>query len=179
MPADSAATRYARAAFEIAVASGDIAGWSTAIARIGSFLTQPEHARLLENSRVAVETKHRLVDAGLNDLPPLAGNLAHLLVNKGRTALAGGVAEHFTSLVEGHEGIARARVTTAVPLSDSDRNALGARLRQATGRRVQLEAAVDPSIVGGVVVQIGDRLFDGSTRSRLAALRENLVGAVG
>jgi F-type H+-transporting ATPase subunit delta len=173
-----AAKRYARAAFEVAVEEGQVNQWSPALARVAHFLSDGDAARALENSRVGQDVKHRLVDAGLGDLPKTPLNLAHILVNKGRTGIAVQIAEQFARLVEEHQGIARARAVTAVELSDTDREALSQRLRESTGRQVVLETEVDPSILGGVVVQIGDRLIDGSTKAKLEALRESLVGAV-
>ena len=179
MPAEVAAKRYAQAAFEIAAQAGDFAAWTGALSRIAAFMSETDPARVLENSRVALETKHQLVNAGLNGLPPLALNLAHLLVNKGRTPLAAQIADHFNNLAEERQGIARALVTTAVPLSDAERGSLASRLQQSTGAQVQIQTRVEPAIIGGLIVQIGDKLFDGSTRARLVALKESLEGAVG
>ena len=178
MPIEVAAKRYAQAVFAIASDSNDFRSWQGSLARIGAFTAELDHARLLENTRVPIETKHRLVDAGLADLPRLALNFAHILVDKGRTGLASQIAEHFTALVEEREGVTRALVTTAVPLADPERASLAARLQQSTGARVEIQTAVEPQIIGGVIVQIGDKLFDGSTRARLAALKSNLMGAM-
>ncbi len=178
MANESVARRYSQAAFELAVEAGEAEAWSRALARIAQFLSDGEAARALQNTRVSHEVKHRLIDAGLADLPRMPLNLAHILVNKGRTGLAVLIAEQFARRVEEHQGIARARAVTAVALSDAERQTLAQRLRESTGRQVLLETDVDPSILGGVVVQIGDRLLDGSTRARLEALRGSLVGAV-
>lgn len=178
MAKEVAAKRYARAAFDLAVEQNEIPAWTDALARIAHFMSDGDAGRALQSGRVGQETKHRLVDAGLGDLPRLPLNLAHLLVNKGRTGLAVDIAEQFARMIEEHQGIARARAITAVELSDTDRQAIAQRLREATGRQVVLETQVEPDILGGVVVQIGDRLIDGSTRARLEALRGSLVGAV-
>jgi F-type H+-transporting ATPase subunit delta len=173
-----AAKRYARAAFELAVESGDVAAWSSALGSIAHLLSDGETARALQNARVSKEVKHRVIDAGLADVPQMPRNLAHVLVSKGRTGLAVEIAEQFSRLAEEHEGIARAHALTAVELSDVDRDALRSRLAESTGRNVILETDVDPSILGGVVLQIGDKLIDGSTKARLEALKDSLVGAV-
>lgn len=178
MANEVAAKRYAQAAFEIAVEDGQTAAWSQAMDRIAEFLGEGEAARALRNTRVSQEVKHRLIAAGLGDLPRTPLNLAHILVNKGRTALAPEIAQQFLRMVEQHQGVARARAVTAVALSDTELRALSQRLRDATGRQIVLESAVDPSILGGVVVQIGDRLIDGSTKAKLEALRDSLVGAL-
>src|SRR5258708_7360638 len=136
MAVELAAKRYGLAVFELASQSGDLQGWADALSRIAAFLSQRDQAAVFENTRVPRETKHQLVDAGLNDLPPLALNLAHLLVNKGRTALAPQIAEHYGTLVEGRRGIEHAQVTTAVTLSDPERESIAARLRQTSGAQV-------------------------------------------
>jgi F-type H+-transporting ATPase subunit delta len=176
MADELAAKRYARAAFELAVEGNDLAGWSGALGRIAEFFGRDDVGSVLANTRVDERVKQQLVDAGLNDLPPLALNFARLLVTKKRSELAGEVASAFERLAEERRGIVRARATSAVQLADSEREAISRRLATMTGREVILETEVDESILGGLVVQVGDRLIDGSTRSRLEALRARLTG---
>jgi F-type H+-transporting ATPase subunit delta len=176
--AELAAKRYARAAFELAAQNADIQAWSSAIDRIATFMSDPEVRRVLENTRVSQERKQHLIQAALGDLPPLPLNLARLLVRKGRTNLVVDVAEEFKRLAEDQQGITRAHAVTAVALSDFERDTLTRRLRDQTGNEVLLETEVNPHLLGGVIVQIGDRLIDASTRARLEALRHTLEGAV-
>jgi F-type H+-transporting ATPase subunit delta len=173
-----AAKRYALAALALADQHGDAKAWQDSLRQIAEFMTDPEVKRVLENTRVGQEPKQRLIGAALNDLPVLQLNFARLLVRKNRTALARDIALTFDRLFEEQQGITRARATTAVPLSDAEREALAARLRQQVGHDVVLETDVDPSLLGGVIVQIGDRLIDASTRAKLTAMRERLVGAL-
>lgn len=173
-----AAKRYALAAFELAQEHGDTNAWLSAIRQIAEFMGDPEVRRVLENSRVSQEPKQRLIDAALGDLPVLPRNLAKLLVRKNRTALAVEITSQFEDLLEAQRGVSRARAVTAVPLGSAERDALARRLREQTGKEVLLETEVDPELLGGVVVQIGDRLIDASTRARLRALRESLIRAV-
>jgi F-type H+-transporting ATPase subunit delta len=173
-----AAKRYALAAFELAQERGEVEVWLNAVRQIAEFMGDAEVRRVLENSRVGQEPKQRLVAAALADLPGLTLNLARLLVRKNRTALAPQIAAQFEQLIEAQRGVSRARAVTAVPLAAAERDALAQRLREQTGKEVVLEAEVDPELLGGVVVQIGDRLIDASTRARLRALRESLIRAV-
>ena len=173
-----AAKRYAQAAFELAAEAGYVSAWEGALGQIAEFMSDAEVRRVLENTRVSQDAKQRLIEAALGDLDPQPLNLARLLVRKGRTGLAGDIYRQFQELREQQQGVARARATTAVPLSDTEREALVQRLRDQTGHQVVLETEVDPDVLGGVVVQIGDRLVDASTRARLEALRGSLVGAV-
>lgn len=172
-----AAKRYAIAAFELAQEHNDSDAWLDAVRQIGEFMGDTEVKRVLENTRVGQDPKQRLIEAALGDLPALPLNLARLLVRKNRTALAVDIAAQFGQLLEQQRGVSRARATTAVPLGDAERQALSQRLAQQMGGEVVLETAVDPELLGGVVVQIGDRLIDASTRSKLRALRDNLTKA--
>jgi F-type H+-transporting ATPase subunit delta len=173
-----AAKRYAQAAFDLAVESGDTRAWELALGMIAGFMADAEVKRVLENGRVTQEAKQHLIEAALGDLPKLPLNLARLLVRKGRTGLAPEIEEYFKRLVEQREGIARVTARTAVPLSDAEQEALSQAISRQTGQRVILDTQVDPALLGGVVVQIGDRLVDGSVKGRLEELRERLVGSV-
>jgi len=168
-----AAKRYAQAAFELA--GNDLAGWQRAIEEMAEFMGDEEVRKVLENSRIPQEPKMRLVAAALANLPALQLNLARLLVRKSRTGLAPEIAEQFRGLVAGQQGIQKAVATTAVPLTSAEQEALSQRLEASTGHPVELQTEVDPDLLGGVVVQIGDRLIDASVRGRLDALRKTLV----
>jgi F-type H+-transporting ATPase subunit delta len=173
-----AAKRYAQAAFELANERNAAGEWRAALDQIAEFMLDAEVRRVLENTRMPREAKLQLVEAALGGLPPLPLNFARLLARKGRTALARDIASHFAGLVESRQGIARARAVTAVPLSDAEQQQLRERLEQQTGQAIVLETEVDSRILGGVVVQVGDRLVDASTRGKLAALREAMAGAL-
>jgi F-type H+-transporting ATPase subunit delta len=87
------------------------------------------------------------------------------------------IARIFGEMLDEHTGVARAQVVSAVPLSDEERSAVIDRLRSMTGAQdIRLEGVIDPSIIGGLIVRVGDQLIDGSTRSRLIQLRRQLAG---
>ena len=79
------------------------------------------------------------------------------------------------TVVEVGDGIAHATATTAAKLTPEEVKALTERLERSTGRRVALDVEVDPSLLGGLVVRVGDRMIDGSVRGRLERLRNQLV----
>ena len=85
------------------------------------------------------------------------------------------IAAEFRRLDNHRLGIAPARVVSAAALEPAEVKALIARLEQMTGGRIELEQEVDPSLLGGLVVRVGDRLIDGSVRGRLERLRNQLV----
>ena len=85
------------------------------------------------------------------------------------------IADEYQRLLDSHRGIEPAEVTTAVPLDDEDRQRLTEQLSTITGKSVMIKAKVDPSVLGGIMARIGGKLLDGSTRSKLAALKRELA----
>ena len=175
---DLAAKRYAQAAFELALETGTLDLWSSAINQIAAFMSDAEAARALENTRVAVDAKQRVIEAGLKDLPPLPLNLARLLVRKSRTALASDIATEFAALSEQSQGIRRARAVTAVPLDNAAQGGFDKTPPRGDGSENNPRSRSRPNVIGGLVIQLGDKLVDVSTKARLQALRESLTGAV-
>ncbi len=177
MRIEAAAKRYAQAALAVALEHRDLERWTADLAALAALMTQPEAAALLESDRVSDAEKDALLTAALSEVSPRAMNLARLLVAKRRTALAGQIGQEFQALLDEHRGVARAAVTTAVPLSDEQIKGVAARLGRITSKQVSVEPQVDPAILGGLIARVGDTLIDGSTRSRLLALKKELKGA--
>src|SRR5262249_13450035 len=104
-----------------------------------------------------------------------ARNLVGLVVRRGRIEQLPRVAAEFRRLDDQRQGIVHATATTALPLNDTEVRALTARLEQMTGGRIALQTDVDESLLGGIIVRVGDRLIDGSVRGRLERLRNQLA----
>ena len=173
---DTVAKRYAQAAFEIARERDSLEEWATDLALVGTVMTDPQAASILSSTKLALADRYRLLEAILEGIDPLVMNLARLLVAKGRVGIGSQVAEAYRDLVDEHSGIAHARVVTAVPLADAEQRVVEERLGQIMGKKVIAHLEVEPAIVGGLVARVGDRLIDGSTRSKLLALRGTLEG---
>jgi F-type H+-transporting ATPase subunit delta len=175
--ASISARRYAEAIFALASDSGAFEQWAGDLATIAEFVSERDVAQVLGSGRVPAGEKLRLLEAGLaGRVSPLAMNLVKLLNQRGRLHLAPEIRARFQEMVDEKRGVAHAVVTTAVPLSDDERRAVEARLSQITGKQVDVTPVVDPAIIGGVVARIGDQLIDGSTRTRLVALKRRLEG---
>lgn len=172
-----AARRYGEAAFQIARDQGAEERWSEGLSLMASVFSDPEVAAVMQEARIPIAGKMRLAEETLESIDPLALNLARLLVHRGRTALAPQIAEAFQELADAQRGIAHAVVTTAVPLSEAEGKAVAEKLSEISDRQVVLETQVDEGIIGGLIALIGDKLIDGSTRSRLAALKQRLQEA--
>jgi F-type H+-transporting ATPase subunit delta len=174
---DIAAKRYAEAAYLLAREEGKEEAWTVGLAAMGAVFGDAQARMFFENSRMPMAQKVQLVERALAGVDPLVLNLARLLLRRGRTSLGPQIAVAYEELVQESKGISHATVTSAVPLSVEDQRAVTQRLRELTGGEVVLETEVDDSILGGLVVRIGDRLIDGSTKSRLLALKRRLAGA--
>jgi F-type H+-transporting ATPase subunit delta len=168
----STARRYAEAAFEIALRDDATDLWLEALAVAEERLGAPEITRLLASPAVPVAARTELLDKLIGDA--VTGgprNLIALLIRRGRFDDLGAVARELRRLDARRKGIVEARVSAALPLEDADRAAMDERMTAMTGHDVRMEEQVDPALLGGVQVRIGDRLIDGSIRGRLERLR--------
>ena len=180
MPGEvTAARRYAQAVFALAKEQDSFDRWVEDLADLSALMAAPDAGALFGSSKVAEPAKVELVQRALPGLEPMALNLARLLIARKRMALTDEIARQFQALYDEDRGIAHASVRTAVAMSDGEQVALVKRLSDITGKSVLIETVVDPEIIGGMVVRIGDRLIDGSTRTRLITLRRRLQEAAG
>lgn len=176
MAAGSAARRYAQAVFEIGRERGTLEAWYADLGRIAEIAGEPEMRRFLLNGRVTRAEKQRVADNTILGISPEARNLVRILVQKNRLADAPAILREFEVMFLESQGIAQARVTTAVPLTEQERDVVRRQLGTLTGRDIRLTTDVDPALIGGLVARVGDKLYDGSTRTRLEELRDQLAG---
>ncbi len=169
------ARRYAQAVFDIALEAKELDRWRSDLGEIATLTGEAELVALLESPKVPFATKSRLLSERLAGASPLALNLACLLVARGRLGMAGDVAREYQQLLNSHRGVELAEVATAVPLDEEDRQRLAKRLGAITGKKITVEAELDPSLVAGITARIGGKLLDGSTHSKLAALKRELA----
>lgn len=172
----SSARRYAEAAFEIAERDGNASAWLKGLDRAAALASNERAERILDNPALPFEKRRDLLEAALgNDAPRPLLNLLLLMLRRGRIDLLPRVAAAFLELVNRKAGVTPAHVTSATELSAQDLRALEQRLERLTGGRVDVEIQVDPTLLGGVSVRVGDRLIDGSVRGRLERLRSQVV----
>jgi F-type H+-transporting ATPase subunit delta len=173
------AHRYAHALFLVAQRRGtaeqvltDLQGLLAVVdtdSRVGRFFRSP---------LVRADEKRRLLHAGLDDrVLPYVRELVDLLLRKKRLASFRAVIAEYEALLEAFQGIQRAEVVSAVPLNADESKRLHAELERMTKKTIQLTAKVDPSVVGGVYVRIGDRIIDRTVKSLLEAVEHRLFVA--
>jgi F-type H+-transporting ATPase subunit delta len=172
----TAARRYAEAAFEIARRDGTLDRWSDDLRLAADVVAQEDVAPVVTSPAIPFEARHEVLAKLLEDrLARPAFNLVLLLARRGRLSAVPAVAAEYKRLVDRERGIVVATVTSAMPLQPAELEALGARVREMTGARAEIVTAVDPDLIGGVTVRIGDRLIDASVRGRLERLRDRIV----
>ncbi len=171
------AKRYAQAAFEIAQERKDLDIWQSDLQKIAILAQNEDFVKVMENPKFAFENKKKLLDSQLKKLNPLALNLAYILTNNQKFSLMAAVFEEFQVLLDDFRAIEKAEITTAVPLSENEKQKIVNFLSNLTGKKVIVEEKVDPGIIGGMIARVGGKIIDGSTSSQLAALRKELINA--
>ena len=172
---DSAPRRYAEAAFEIALRDDAVADWRGDLDAAAVALDMGDLREVLANPALPLQQRVEVADRVFKGTGDKARNLIQLLLRRGRIEQLPRVAAEFRRLDDQRNQIVHATATSAAPLADAEVRAVTARLEQMTGGQVELETAVDPDLLGGIVVRIGDRLIDGRVRGRLERLRQQLA----
>jgi F-type H+-transporting ATPase subunit delta len=172
-----ASRRHAEAVFELAERDSTFEAWSRDLAVAAALAASARVARDVDDPGVAFVHRRQAVERLLRGhVSRQALNLALLLAARGRFAILPAIAAEYDALVRQSRGIIRATVTTPVPLSEPDQAAVKARVEELAGEKVELVTQLDPSLLGGLTVRIGDRLIDASVRGRLERLRARLAG---
>jgi F-type H+-transporting ATPase subunit delta len=170
------ARRYAEAAFELATRDGTVDRWHADLRAATEMMADEQVARVVDNPSIPLAEREAAIGRlmGNRSARP-AVNLVRILSRRGRMDALPAVTEHFGRLVDESRGIVAATVTSASPLSDKDANRVRDRVEAITKSEVRLTAEVDPALIGGIIVRVGDKLIDASVRGRLERLREQLV----
>ena len=179
MRGGAAARRYAKALIDLARRDG-------IIAEIGTQLQQHQALRqanlnlpkLLENPSVAIQVKTDIMATIFERTQPLPllRNFLLLLLNKGRLPQLDAICLHYERMASDELHRVVAQVTTAFELDAQQRQIVTQKIAAATQKDVQLEAHVDPSIIGGLVVRVNNVILDGSVQGQLARMRKAFIG---
>ena len=167
---------YARSLFQAAKDAGRLADVREQLGDFAAAMGDvPELRSLLRNPQLDARAKNAVVDAIAGDSDPLVLNLLRLLIAKKRAGEADEVAQEFERLAAAEEGQLSVQLTTAFELTDGEAGAIVVQIERASGRKVEATRAVDPALIGGIVLQAGSRRVDASIRGRLEQLRHELV----
>ena len=168
---------YAETLLELARRAEDLAGWGKLIQDVANAMEDDATLRLfLESPKVSEAQKSAVITEALSDRVPrhfLRFLLA--MIRKRRQMLIPEIATEYFNLVDQSEGRIHANVTVARESSESERNAIAEQLSKVLGKQAVLHVNVNPAILGGVIVKVGDTVMDGSVRRKLATLRGRIL----
>ncbi len=180
VPISGMAARYAAALYAEASEQNDLDEVAAQMRTLGQLIAQSDDVRrLLASPLVDVNESSRAILAVLDDagVGRLVRNLVGVVAANRRLAALPRVVDAFAALIAEKRGIVTARVASAHPLTEVQEQQLRARLIEAGYGNVEIIREVDPSLLGGLVVKIGARLYDTSLKSRLQRLQNAMKGA--
>lgn len=166
---------YAEALFRVAQ-SGDLRAWSDLVSAMARLASHPDVKEFANNPKVSdMEITDTFVSLLKSSVTSETRNLISLLVQNGRLTLLPEIAQQFRDLKNAHEGAADAEITSAFAMSDAQVKDLVATLEKKFGRKLKPSVTVDPSLIGGVRVAVGDEVLDTSVRARLQRMHAALA----
>ena len=176
MPKGAIARRYAGAMFDIGLKQHSLERTLEDVRGIAQVFAHRKLAYLLREPKVPAQRKETAIRQALaNKLLPTSLNLALLVVQRELVDIMPNIANELEQLVLNYKNEAIADVTTAKQIDDAQLTQIKQALEKRTGKTIIAHTRVQPDILGGVIARVGDQVIDGSIRSRLAALRQQLL----
>ena len=166
---------YAEAIFALADAGGALGRWSQTLAVMATVAANPELRAATGDPNLSADQVYGLFAGACGDLATEAQNLVRVLIENGRLATLPEIRDIYEELKNAREGVVDAVITSAYPLDNSQLSALVAELEQRFKRKVKPEVNVDAALIGGVRMQVGNEVIDGSVRGKLAAMAAALT----
>lgn len=166
---------YAEALFRVAE-GGDLNRWAGLVSELGAVAANADMRALIADPKLTHDQVYG-VFAGVvkSPLDAQAQNFLRALVDNGRLDALPEIAVQFHALKNARESVADAEITSAFPMDDAQTRELTAALERKFGIKLKAHVTVDPSLIGGVRVVVGDRVLDGSVRQRLDDMRNALA----
>jgi F-type H+-transporting ATPase subunit delta len=171
------ARNYAETLLVLATRAEDLRGWGKMLSDVAAAMRENPTLRLfLESPRISAAEKSAVIGRAFQDqMPRLMLRFFQTLVQHRRQMLIPEISEEYLNLVDEAEGRIHARVTVARETDEAGRTAIAGQLSRVFGKEVVPHISVDPAIMGGVIVHVGDTVLDGSVRKRLASLRRRML----
>jgi F-type H+-transporting ATPase subunit delta len=172
------ARRYAKALLELGVESSSLDRLVEELSTVSAaWETSAELRNAIENPLVGIAMKKGVIGELAEQIgaTPTTKNALLLLVERRRTQALPEIARYVREMADLRKGVVRAEVTTAAPLSEAYYGRLQVQLEKMTGKKVVVDRKTDPTLIAGVVTRIGDRILDGSLRTRLQSIKDSLM----
>ncbi|MCH2307521.1 MAG: ATP synthase F1 subunit delta [SAR202 cluster bacterium] len=175
MPRNISTRRYAQAIFEIAKEKDSLESWMQDLTLLSETSLNPEFVSLVNSPTVASNQKKDFVDKIFSDsISVLGKNLILLLGSNSNFEMVPEITDLFQKMVDADKGVEKAEIISAVKLTKDDEKKIMAMIKLMVNKDVQLINTVDPKILGGFIATVGDKIIDGSTKSKLSAMRKDL-----
>ena len=159
---------YAEAVFRMAQGENDLAGWSSRVQSLAMIVSDAQLARLIADPAVPADRVAGLIiEVAGADLGERGANFVKVLAENDRLSVLPEIATQFETLKASAEGLLEATITSAQELSQTQIDDLVAGLKAKFNRAVNVQVVVDPELIGGAVIAIGDQVIDGSVKGRL------------
>jgi len=173
------ATRYAEALLDTAKSQGVLDSVAESFAGVLNAVRGNVNLRIfMDSPQVRTEEKKELLETVFGGkIEPVLLNFFLLLIDKNRIQNTRDIGEVFAEMVEAEHGFLRARVVTAIKLPDDLAARMESHLASHTGKKIILEKKIDPAVIGGACVTLGDKILDGTVRTNLNLLRKTLGNA--
>ena len=167
---------YAEAVFRSALEKNALSAVAESLALVAAVARDGQMHSVLLNPKVSAQQKKELFEAAAGGrLDELTKRLLAILVDGHREPLIGSIAEQFDELKHEHDKVLRARITSAQPLSAEQRDDIVVALEKRYGKKVEADLDVDPQLLGGARVQVGDQVINASVRDALAQMAAALT----
>ncbi|WP_126447505.1 F0F1 ATP synthase subunit delta [Sulfuricystis multivorans] len=165
---------YAEAAFELAKSAGALTAWQDALARLAVAARDPAMRECMADPRLSSATLTDLFLGVAGELTPEQCNFLSILVDNRRLDVLPEISALFDELKNAQEGTREALVTSAFPLTEAQLDKLVIDLERKFGCRIKASVQVDPELIGGVRIALGDQVIDASVRGKLNAMAVSL-----
>jgi F-type H+-transporting ATPase subunit delta len=166
---------YAEAAFRLARDTSALPAWSGMLNLLAAIAAEPKVAAALDNPKLTAADKAALVLGIAGDRIDASGrNFVRVLVDGDRIGVLPQIRTLFEALKNDTDGVSKARIDTAFPLTDAQASDLNAALERRFGRKMETTINVDPTLGGGARITVGDTVIDGTIEAQLAAMANEL-----
>jgi F-type H+-transporting ATPase subunit delta len=173
------AKRYAKAIFTVGQEKKKYEEYNEVLQGLaGLYSTHPEVVDALTNPLYPMDVKEKVMQGivGSMKVDKIMGNFLNLLVQKKRAEILPEIAAAYKTMVDDAKNISHGNVVSAIKLSNQLKGNVQKILEKLTGKKVELTTSVDPSIIGGIIAQVGDLVLDGSIKTQLAGLKDSIKG---
>lgn len=179
MSVETVARRYAAALADVVTKTGDAQSIQTELKMWETMITSNANLKeVFSNPAIAHKSKENLLENLIEKSKPskTTANFLQVLLQNNRLTEIGHINERFASVLEERSGVVSAEITSARSLSDAQKSELQTNLEKLTGKRIKANFETDENIIGGVITRIGSTVYDGSVKTKLEELKQQMIG---